>query len=187
MPRSLRSNSVLSLSCSSDDDESVSHEHVSTMLRPLLKRLKKAYRRIDRLESLTTKLANVPEREIPALRMKVESADACAFEVKTHVDGLARDVEDCVSKRQFEALKAELRTELRVDHEKVRELVAEVQARTGAQEALLHGLSSRVESLERTIRTQSARPSDPDAHQVREMSKVMEQVRLELEARLTHN
>ena len=96
------------MSCSSDDDESVSHDHVSGMLRPVLKKQKKASRRIDRLENLVTKLVNLPEREIPALRKKVESADASAFEVRAQVEGVARDVELCASKHSLDILKAEV-------------------------------------------------------------------------------
>ena len=133
--RSLRSESVLSLG-SSSDDESVTHGDVDSMMRPLLKKQKKAVRRLERVERLVQKLINVPEHEIPALRKKVESADATAYEAKEAVDA---------STHALDAFKKEQK----LSDERTRAMVEEVSARMAAQEAQYHTLSSRVEQVER--------------------------------------
>ena len=133
--RSLRSESVLSLG-SSSDDESVTHGDVDSMMRPLLKKQKKAVRRLERVERLVQKLINVPEHEIPALRKKVDSADVTAYEAKEAVDA---------STHALDAFKKEQK----VADERTRAMVDEVSARMAAQEAQYHSLSSRVEQVER--------------------------------------
>eukprot|EP00966_Prymnesium_polylepis_P105982 2454157-Prymnesium_polylepis.1 len=127
MPRSvdsLRSNSVLSLD-SSSDDESVTHNDVDSMMRPLLKKQKKAMRRLERVERLVQKLINVPETELPVLRKKVEAADATAYEVREAVEGVKHHVVSLASQHSLDAFKKEQRA----SDEKTRALIEEVSGR----------------------------------------------------------
>ena len=57
----------------------------------------------------------------------------------------------------------QLRAEYKVADEKMRELMDEVQGRVGVQDALLQGLTSRVDVVERTLRTLGTRVGDSDA------------------------
>lgn len=167
---------------SADEDHTVDvAAQLSTLLKPINKKMKAMARRMEEAEAQLKRVAAAQAEELPALRSTVESE---ASSLATRIQALQSEVSQCAGKSAVELA----RQEAQQSEARLRSALDEVRGRHAAQEMLQQGFESRVDATERAQRTAEARfaaEMSATTGGLQTATASLERLRGEVEARLS--
>ena len=131
---------------SGDEDEAAGLQaQVAQMMGPIHAKVKKANKKIDKLEMLVDSLKHVESDSLPTVRKELTAATA---DISIRLERVQADVAQLASKTQLEVTKQEAR----VSENRLRTSLDAERGRSAAQQLAIQGLESRIDAMERTVR-----------------------------------
>lgn len=168
-------------SSSGDEDDAAGLQaQVANMLGPLNAKLKKAHKRIDKLEQVVELLKLVGDEQLPLVLKELRSG---AADVALRIEHVQGQVTGLASKTALEVMRQE---KLSSEHRQ-QQAHDEQRCRVMSQEIIVQGLEGRVDAVERAMRANGLKINNELAAAVAQLGQVsasLERQRGETEARL---
>lgn len=165
----------------SDDAEAGLQAQVASMLGPLNSKLKKALKKINKLEVALSEQRQVGDDQLPAMRKELATNGA---DVSARLERTQAEVAQCASKTSLEVV----RQEQSAVEQRLRALLEEERGKAAAQQLVVQGLESRMEAMERASRASELRVGgelSAAIAQLSQLSAALERQRGEMEARMS--
>jgi hypothetical protein len=163
------------------DDVAGQQAMVANMLGPLNAKLKKAQKRLDKLEGCIESLRKVGEESLPAARKELQAGTT---DLSLKLERAQVELAQCASKTTLEVV----RQEQTAMEQRLRSVIDEQRGKIAAQELMMQGLESRMASMESSSRVNEVKTSgelSALASQLSQLNASLERQRGESEARLS--
>ena len=164
-----------------EDDAAGIQAQVAQMMGPLQAKLKKATKKIEKVEIMVEELKKVGEDALPKVRQEMVSASA---DVSARLERVQAELASMASKTQVEIAREEVST----SEQRVRQALDEQRGKVMAQELIIQGLSARLDSMERAERERELKVNSElsaSSAQLSQLNAAVERLRGDTEARLS--
>lgn len=164
-----------------EDDAAGIQAQVAQMLGPLQTKLKKAQKKIDKLEATVEELKKVGEESLPKVRQEMTSASSDA---SARLERIQAEVATLATKTSLEIV----REETGASESRMKKQLDEQRSKTAAQELLIQSLTSRIDAMERAERERELKMSNELSAALAQLSQLnaaLERHKGETEARLS--
>lgn len=163
-----------------DDDAAGLQAQVAQMMGPINSRVKKCAKKIDKLETLVDSLKKIESDALPAVRREMVSGSS---DLSNRLERVQSEVAQLATKTQFEVAREESKSA----ESRLRSTLDEERSKAAAQSLQVQSLESRLDSMERAMRTSELKAGGELAaavSQLSQLSAALERQRGETEARV---
>lgn len=164
-----------------EDDAAGLQAQVAQMLGPVQSRMKKATKKIDKLEGIVEALKKLESDHLPSVKKELTTG---AAELASRLERVQAEVANLASKTQLEIV----RQEARDSEVRLKATIDEERSKSAAAQLIAQGLEARVDAMERAMRASELKVGSELSASVAQLSQLgaaLERQRGEADAKMS--